>query len=231
MQSIAKFLVILLSLFLSTAIWSDSSESLLAQAREVESQGQYSTSLIHLRNAAMESPDNLEVRLELVKMIVFTGQGEQAKVELEKAQKLGAKPDQTALLMIKAQFYLGLYDEIIDQSSLINLPQQQIGQIHAMQGFAFLEQRKFDQTLQMFERALSLSPKVMESQLGQVKLLYFQGKESEELKLVNQLLKQYPDHPEVLMVVAESYRTQGQYDKALKLFEQAGRIQQTNINA
>ncbi len=141
----------------------------------------------------MESSDNLEVCLELVKMFVFTGQGEQAKVELEKAQKLGAKPNQTALLMIKAQFCLGLYDEIIDQSSLINLPQQQIGQIRAMQGFAILEQRKFDQARQMFERALSLSPKVMESQLGQVKLLNFQGKESEELKLVNQLLKQYPD--------------------------------------
>jgi putative PEP-CTERM system TPR-repeat lipoprotein len=217
-------------MFLSGAIWADSSESLLAQAREAESLGQYTTSLIHLRNAVRESPDNLEVRLELVKMFVFTGQGQQAQVELKKAEKLGAKPAQTALLMIKAQFYLGLYDEIIEYSSLINLPQQQIGQIRAMQGFAFLEQRKLNQARQMFERALSLSPNVMESQLGKVKLFSFQGKEDEELKLVNHLLKQYPDHPEVLIVAAESYRTQGQYDKALKLFEQAGRIQQANIN-
>lgn len=231
MQILTKLpLFLALHFFILGSAWADSIQSLMDKAREAESQGQYSSALIHLRNVVKDEPDSLTARLELARMFVFTGQGIQAQLELEKAQTLGAKPVDTALMMVKAQFYQGLYEDILDHSSLINLPQSQIAQIRAMQGFALFEQKKLEQARQMFERAISLSADVMETQLGQVKLYAMQQQQEKEIQLIERLLKIYPDHPEVLLVAGETYRTQSQFNKALALFEQAGRIQQSNIN-
>ena len=204
--------------------------ALLAKAREAESQGQYSTTLIHLRNAAKQFPDSLEVHLELARLFVFTGQGQQAELALDRAARLGAKLADTLLLKTWAKFYQGQFDEIVDLSGIINLPQSQIAQIRALQGFAFYEQKKIQQARQMFERAQALNPDMLEVQLARVKLLELDNKPLEAIQLVTRLNKQYPDHPDVLLQAGESYRNNQQYAQALRFFEQAGRIQQSNIN-
>jgi putative PEP-CTERM system TPR-repeat lipoprotein len=226
-EKILFFLLMLLSV--ATASASDAT-LLLSKARDAESQGQYSTALIHLRNAAKQYPDSLEVRLELGRVFVFTGQGQQAELELKNADRLGAKPADTLVLKTKAKFYQGQFEDLADLAGVINLPQSQIAQIRAIQGFAFFEQKKLNQARQMFERAISLDPEVLEAQLAQVRLLDVTGKQREANSLVDQLNKQYPDNPEVLILAGDSYRANQQYDKALKFFKQAGRIQQSNIN-
>lgn len=223
------FSFILIGLF-SSAISAQTTKELIAQADAAQAQREYRTALIHLKNAAKQNPDNINVRLKMIQLFVDSGQGVQAAVELDKARRLGALPVDTAVLSAKAKLLQGEFNELTENIDLLDLPQSEIARLRAIQGHAFYEQRKFRQAKQMFQRAQQLSPDKLEVELGQVKIFKLNENKAKETQLVLSLLKRYPHNAEVLIVAGIYYRDKGDFDRSLNLFRQAGEIQPSNVN-
>lgn len=219
--------IILLVSFNSQA---QSSNALILKANEAFKQKQYSEALIHLKNAAQKEPNNLNVRIELVKLFVFTGQGVQAQTEVNRAIQLKAKPNQITILQAKTQILQGEFDAVTNGFNFIDLPQKDIARVRALQGHAFFEKREFKQARLMFQRAYLLEPNSLEVQLGQTRLLKIDGNTEQEKKLIESLLLEHPDNPEVLIIAGEYYRSTEQFNKAIDLLDKAGEIQTTNVN-
>ncbi len=225
-----KNLLLLTLLVLSFSAYSQSADQLILKAQQAFTNNAFTTALIHLKNAAKDNPRNLNVRLELVKLFVYTGQGIQAQIEVDKAIRLGATQPQIKVLEAKTQLLLGNFDDITDGFNFIDLPQHEIARIRALQGHAFYEKREFQQARLMFQRAYLLDPTSMEVQLGQARLYNIDGNDQQEKLLIEALLKQYPNHPEVQLIAGEYYRDSKQYDRSLKLFKKAGEVQLSNVN-
>ncbi len=203
---------------------------LITKADEALQQQEYRTALIHLKNAARQNPDDLSIRLKMAELFIHIGQGVQAQVELDKANKLGGKPVDTAVLTAKARMLLGEFDDLISGINLLDLPQNQIARLRAIQGHAFYEQRKFSSAKQMFQRAMLLSPTEIEVELGQAKLLHLEDNAQQEEQLILSLLDRYNSNAEVLIVAGNYYRKTGDFNRALELFHSAGVIQPSNVN-
>ncbi len=221
-------LALLLLLPLSTV--ANTTDELILKAQNAFVQKQYSTSLIYLKNAAKNDPGNLKIHLELIKAFIFTGQGVQAQTEVNKAKRLNASPKEIAILEAKTQFLIGEFDAITNGFNFIDLPQKDIARIRAIQGDAFFEKREFKQARLMYQRAFLLSPKEFEVELGQVRLYKIDGNKEQEKLLIESLLQRYPEHPEVMLRAGQYYLANHHFEKALSLFDAAGKIQPSNVN-
>ena len=230
MKSLNFALIVCASLFFPYTANAESIEELLSLSDKAIKQSSYSTALIHLKNAAKQDSGSLGIRLKLAELFIHTGQGLQAQIEIDKAIRLDAKPSETAVLLAKAKLLQGEFELLTDQIQILELPQSKIAQIRAIQGHALFEERKFDQSAQMFQRAISLDPQPVEVQLGLVKLHRMNKQVIKETDLIESLLTKYPENPEVLITAGNFYRLQGAYDQALKLFNRAGEIQESNVN-
>jgi len=220
----------LLLSILSTNLSAETVNALLDKANKAQQQREYSTALIHLKNAVREEPDNVSIRLQMARIFITTGQGVQADVELDKARSLGAKPVDTAVLSAKSKLLQGEFGQLTENINLIDLPQSEIAKLRAIQGHAFFEQREFSKALQMYQRAVRLSPGELEVELGRAKMFRINGEAENERQQVIKLLKSYPDNADVLIVAGNYYRIHSNYEKSLELFNQAGAIQPSNVN-
>ncbi|MCP3928021.1 MAG: PEP-CTERM system TPR-repeat protein PrsT [Bacteroidetes bacterium] len=225
-----RFLLIFSLILLPPALYAENLDSLILKADTALEQYKYRTALIHLKNAAKEQPQNLKVRLKLAQLFIHTGQGVQAQVELDKASRLGAKTIDTAVLSAKAKLLIGEFETLTENINLLNLPQTEIARLRAIQGHAFFEQRKFREARQMFQRAILLSPQSIEVELGKAKLLSIDEKKAQQKLLISSLLNRYPHNAEVLIVAGNYYRKNGDFTRALELFNRAGKIQPSNVN-
>ncbi len=229
MQRIFNVLIPVL-LFLSFTTNAETTNELILKAQNAFEKKQYSSSLIHLKNAAKEDPRNLQVHLELIKVFILTGQGIQAQTEVNKAHKLNATPKQIAILEAKVQLMVGEFDKITNGFNFIDLPQNEIARIRAIQGHAYYEKRQFKQARLMFQRAYLLSPDELEVKLGQSRLFFIDGNAKQEKLLVESLILHYGDEPEVMIRAGQFYRSIHNFDKALSFFKSAGKIQPSNVN-
>ena len=64
-------------------------ESLLTDARQYQSKGDYKSAVIQLKNALQKTPDNAEARFLLGSIYVSSGDMKSAEKELRKALSLG----------------------------------------------------------------------------------------------------------------------------------------------
>ncbi len=226
-KRLLTIVVLCLSAFAANA---DTTDELLRKADSAISQNEFSTALIHLKNAVKQDKSNHEALLKLAQLFVLTGQGIQALEEINRLQRQGARPEEITLLRAHALFLTGEYQQIIDYEDLLKLPQSQIARYRAMQGHALFAQRKFQRARMMFQRAMALGKDELEVQLGRVKLLRLDGQAQAEKQLVSDLLRLYPNRADVLIEAGAHARATGEFDKALEYYQAAGKIQPSNIN-
>ena len=225
-----KAITIFIFSFILLPVSAETTEELLTLANKAKQQSAYSTALIHLKNAVKQDPRDLKVRIQLADLFIFTGQGLQAEVEINKAIRLDAKPSDTSVLMAKAKYLQGEFESLTDNINILDLPQSQIARMRAIQGHAFFEQRKFEQAAQMFQRALLLAPDEVEVQLGQIKLFRMNKQIIQESDLARTLLQNNPENADILITAGNFYLLQNDFTKALELFTRAGLIQTSNVN-
>ncbi|MBC8386254.1 MAG: PEP-CTERM system TPR-repeat protein PrsT, partial [Gammaproteobacteria bacterium] len=226
-----KVLILTLAISsLSPLLYAATTDELITSADTALQQRAYSTALIHLKNAAKQDPADIRVRLKLTHLFVLTGQGVQAEVEIDRANRLGAKAIDTAILSAKSKLLQGRFDELTENIDLLDLPQSHIARLRAIQGDAFYEQRKFSLARQMYQRAHALSADELEVEIGQAKLFSIEGKAEQEEALIRSLLKRHPYSADVLILAGNFYYSRGSFDRAIELFQQAGEIQASNVN-
>ena len=227
-------IIILFILLLCTPVFSiaQSIDDYLDKAAQAQQAGEYNEALIYLKNAVQKNPDNIPVRLALARLYIQLGMGPQAEIELDKAAFLGASQADTQLLKIKSQLIQGKFKEVTSQiNAVLNIKPDDIGRIRALQGQAYLNQGNIEKARNFFLRGARLAPDTLEVKTGLARLYTLDKKQAQAEALIKELYKQYPENPDVLLLMANLYREQKQYAKALEIFKAITALQPGNTAA
>jgi Flp pilus assembly protein TadD len=92
-----------------------STEQLLADAKQYQQKGDLKSALIQLKNAVEKSPQNGEARIDLGTLELGMGDFPSAEKEFRKARASGIAADRVLPLLAKAMSQQGKFKEILDE--------------------------------------------------------------------------------------------------------------------
>ena len=95
----------------------ETSASLMADAKQYQQKGDNKAALIQLKNAATKSPEDAEVRFQLASLYNQIGDPVSAEKEIRKAISLGIDSARTAPELAKALLMQGQPQKAIDESA------------------------------------------------------------------------------------------------------------------
>jgi putative PEP-CTERM system TPR-repeat lipoprotein len=199
---------------------SQSTEQLLAEAKQYQQKGDLKSAMIQLKNAVEKSPDNGEARMELGSAELVIGDFPSAEKEFRKARSSGIAADRVLPQLAKAMSLQGKFKEILDEVT----PElaAKSAPLLTLRGEALLATGKLDEAKQAYEQALTVNPNSGDALLGLARY-YAGGKQdvSTAERYINEAVAKDPKNPDVFMARGTMLRTQGKPDEAIAAFDQA----------
>ena len=192
---------------------------------------EYSTTIIQLRNALQQDPDNLPARILLGETLLREDQPRAAIKELEKALSLGG--DENLVLVPLARAYMETAQPQLVITGLVpegHTPTVD-GELHLLQAAAYsmLGNRKLSEDAYLAAGVLlPVDPRPL---VGRANIALRRGKRDKADKLIGQAIALAPDSFEVWMFKALAHRDFSQPGAALKSFARALEIRPTSGRA
>lgn len=174
---IAKSRILPLALVFSTSILlggcgsGPSEQSQLQKAREYVSAGKNRAALVELHNLVKKHPDSRQGRLALGTLLLDIGDPAGASVQLQRAQKLGARPEVVELPLARALLQTGQFKEALAElhPDKITSTKLQAAMLTA-KGEAQIGLKQFQEAEKSFAAALNKDPRFDLAVAGQASL-------------------------------------------------------------
>lgn len=199
-------------------------EEYLSASRAYYEKGEYTASLIEIKNAIQQSPFNPEVRLLSARIYLKLGKGGDAAIQLAKAASLGADGKQVIPLQAHVLFQQHKFKELLDLEIPDNLDAAQLSDIYAYQGFAAAELKDQATADRLYQQSLELNANSRLAYRGIALLYTAQRKYQEALELIGKLLDKQPDDSETWSLQGDTYMANQQYDLAYKSYTNAAEL-------
>lgn len=193
---------------------SETSETLVASAKQSIQKGESKAAVIQLKNALLKNPSDIEARLTLGALYNETGDALSAEKEFRKAIELGAPADKTAFGLATALLAQQQYQKVIDETK-----GAATAELLVLRGHANLALAKSDEAKDSYEQALKLKPADAQALLGMARYHGTQRDLDAAKRLVAEALASHPNEPTVLMFQADLLRTEGKPDEALAAYD------------
>lgn len=203
---------------------SQTTESLLIEARQYQGKGEYKTAIIQLKNALQHSPDNTDARFLLGSIYNQTGDAQSAEKELRKAISLGMDVSAVLPELGKALLFQGQFQQILDETDGI----RDTVAILNLRGSAYLALDKKDEARASFEQALKIKPGDPGALLGLSRHALSDKNIGAATGFSEQAVAQNPQDPAVWLYKGDLLRAQGQLDPALAAYNQVLKLQPDN---
>lgn len=207
----------------------ETTESLLAEARQYQQKGDTKAALIQLKNAVEKSPENGEARMELGQLQLNTGDLASAEKEFRKARSLGIPAERVLPLLGKAVAQQGNYKDLLEL--LTPEVAAKSASLLSMRGDALLATGKPDEAKQAFDQALALSPNSGDALLGLARHAMVSGKREEAERFVEDAVAKDKKNPEVFMNRGTMLRLSGKGEEALAAFDEVLKLEPTHRSA
>jgi len=196
----------------------ETTESLLAEARQYEQKGDMKAALIQLKNAVEKSPENGEARMELGKLQLATNDLASAEKEFRKARSLGVPAERVLPLLGRALALQGNYKDLVEQLTPEAVAKS--APLTALRGDALLATGKVDEAKQAYDQALALNPNSGDALLGLARYTMVKGDREGAERFVLDAVAKDPKNPEVFMNRGTMLRLSGKADEALAAFDE-----------
>jgi putative PEP-CTERM system TPR-repeat lipoprotein len=208
----------------------ESSASLMAEAKQYEQKGDNKAALIQLKNAATKSPEDAEVRIQLAVLYNQIGDPVSAEKEIRKAISLGADNARAAPELAKALLQQGQGQKALDASSAAAAKAGP--ELLAVRGNAFLSLNQLDQAKEAYQQALIAKPGYAEAMLGMARLAMIGKDAAASTALTEQAIAANPKDPAVYFFKGSLLRAQGgKSDDAIAAFSQAIALKPDHVAA
>jgi len=216
---------------LSAAVDRERSQGFYEDALQFYRADGVAEAVIQLRNALQEDPNNLAARILLGEALVRDGQPAAAIEEFQRALSRGG--DENLIFVPLANAYLDILkpEQVITAITPVGHDSETDGELHYLQGRAYLLMRNTKLADQSFISAISLNPKDVRPLIERARIALGERKREKAEKFVGQALGISPDSFEIWMFKALVHRDVGEYDPALAAFEQALKIRPTSGRA
>lgn len=205
----------------------DTSASLLADARQYQEQGNIKAALIQLKNAALKSPQDAEVRLQLAHLYNLAEDPVSAEKEVRKAASLGMDSARTAPELVKALNALGQSQKAIDESATA----KPSAELLAGHGDAWLALNQPAKAQESFDQALAAKPGYAEALIGKARVAAFKQDLDGAVRFAGQAASANPKDASFQFFKGRLLRAQGKTDEAHAAFSQAITLKPSHINA
>ncbi|TFW19284.1 XrtA/PEP-CTERM system TPR-repeat protein PrsT [Duganella callida] len=207
----------------------ETSASLLADAKQYLQKGDNKAALIQLKNAASKSPDDAEIRYRLASLHNKLGDGPSAEKEIRKAISLGYDQQATAPELVKALSAQGQFQKALDESAAA-LTRPTPGLLVA-RGDAFFALNQPDQALAAYRQALAAQAGSAGGLIGLARHAVINNDLSGAMAYLEQAQQANPQDPDVWYYKGTVLAYQGKRQDAVAAYAQVLALQPDNVRA
>jgi len=201
---------------------SESSATLVSEAKAYQQKGDLKAAMIQLKNAAAKSPEDAQIRLALAALHNETGDAVSAEKEYRKAISLGATPDKTMAGLATALTAQGEFKKLLAETEAEAAKGDPA--LLVSRGTAWLATGELDKAKQAFEAVLAKKPGDGAALIGLASLALSQNDIDGGKRLAAEAVAKDGQNPEVWMFSAMLAGREGRgadalaaYDKVLAL--------------
>lgn len=194
----------------------------LERAKTFQSEGDWRSSAIELKNALRRNPDNAEARWLLGQAYLETGDGAAAEKELRRAVELGKNLNEALLPLARALFLQGRQDEMLHLIPVSpDLEPAARADLHVLRGRAYLTQGKLDTAEAESRQALEQDPNSAAARLGLALVASHREQWDLSRQWCTQALEMAPKYPDAWNLLGDLERQAGAADKAEAAYDKA----------
>lgn len=207
---------ILLGAGMSGCNRTESTATLLAEAKAYQEKGDRKAALIQLKNAVAQSPEDGEARFQLGALHLDSGDPASAEKELRKAASLGIATDRTLPLLARALQAQGQSEKVLEEISADKAKGSST--LLSLRGDALLE-TKPDEAKAAYEQALQLDPAAGEALIGLARHALVNQDAAGAERFAAEAVAKDAKNPETWLFQGGILRALGKPDDALAAFD------------
>lgn len=165
-------------------------------------EGEYKTSIIHLKNILANNKVHLPSRVLLAENLIALGDGSGAEIELNNAKKGGAATRLLEPLFTRAYLLQNKFDDILNLPVSRNMSATYQSQLLALQGLAWLGKSDTKNAALNFNESLSLFSSNVQALLGKARIALLAEDNILAQDYINKALTVEPEHQQALLMAA-----------------------------
>lgn len=198
-------------------------ETFITQALKAVDEGDYSTAIIHLKNAVKLEPDDPEARWLLGRAYLKKGDGNAAEVELRRLRRMGMPRQQWWLDLADAYLLQGKSRDVMGVLAEPEpLKEGEKARFYLLSGSARLGLGELESGAEDLRKAVELDPNNARAQLTLARIAIAKKNYQEAERLLDAALASQPRDAGVWLLKGELARIQGDYQDSLDAFRRAG---------
>ena len=196
--------------------------ALIASAKEYIAKRDFNASIIQLKNALQQQPQNAEARYLLAVASLENGDLASAEIELGKARELGYSEDGLQVALARVQLARGRPGKVVADFDGVKLasPKSQ-AELRAIVGSAELAQNHPTEARRAFNEAFVLDPQSAGANIGLARIAASERDFTTAMARVDAALAASPSSGEALLLKGDLLAVQGQNDAAEKAYRDA----------
>jgi putative PEP-CTERM system TPR-repeat lipoprotein len=172
----------------------DDPASRIERAAEYKENGDYRASMIELKNALREEPDNVDARIMLGEVSLELGEPVAAESELHKAERLGAPESRIRGPLGQALLAQGANEAVLYRFPIdADQGAEDRFEIHLLRGQAFVARGELEAANEEYSRALRIEPESAVATLGFAAVAALEGDTDAAADYIEQALAREPD--------------------------------------
>lgn len=207
-----------------------STDKLLADAKQYQQKGDSKAAIIQLKNALQKDPDNKDVRFLLGSIYNETGDALSAEKEIRKAISLGISQNLVVMDLAKALLAQGQFQKVLDETDK-DPKSKTDAQLLSLRGNAYLALGKATEAKTAFELALKDKENYPDALIGLAKQAFANKDIASTNTYADLAVTKNPQNIAAWLFKGDLMRVQGKLDDALAAYSETIKLQPENVQA
>jgi putative PEP-CTERM system TPR-repeat lipoprotein len=207
----------------------ESTASLIAEAKQYQQKGDFKAAIIQLKNAVTNSPDDVELRYLLATVYNESGDPVSAEKEVRKAISLGMSSDRTMPVLGTALRAQGQFKKLLEETEAATA--KGAPALLTLRGDAYLALNQPAKAKDAYEHALKAKPDDAEALLGLARFAMLEKDPDGAVRLTDDAVTKNPKNTDALMFKATLLRAQQKPELALAAYDQVLALQPNHRSA
>lgn len=200
----------------------DSPENLILSSKDYLAKNDAKAALIQLKNALQKDPNLAEARFLLGSALLESGDVAGAQVELRKAMELKHPADAAVPLLARAMLASGQAQKLVDEFGKTKLSGgEPSAALNTTLSAAYASLGKRDIAKELLAEALAAKPDYVPARLADIRETAANKDISGARTKLDELLNQFPNNPEALLIKGNFLDFDGDFAGALAQYQKA----------
>jgi putative PEP-CTERM system TPR-repeat lipoprotein len=200
----------------------ETTASLLADAKQYQAKGDNKAALIQLKNAVAKTPDDGEARFALGSYYLEHNDNVSAEKELRKAHDLKFDDKRVLPLLARASMGMGQAKNVL--TDITPEAAKTSAQLSVLRGDALMGTNEPQQAKEAYDQALALQPGSGSALIGQARYAMAHKDIEGAQRFLDEAVAKDGSNPDVYMARGALFGAQGKTDDALKAYGEALKI-------